>query len=80
MEATQQLMIALEVRQWNDVVEALNNAPFRLAAPIIQEIVRQHNDAEMRAQSEKAQSERSIEPDIIPSRSNGASHAGNPGR
>lgn len=74
MEATQQLMIGLEVRQWNDVVEALNNAPFRIAAPIIQEIVRQHNDAEMRAQSEKAQSA-SIEPDIITPRSNGAVHA-----
>jgi hypothetical protein len=53
MEATQQLMIGLEVRQWNDVVEALNNAPFRIAAPLIQEIVRQHNEAEMRAQAAK---------------------------
>jgi len=51
MEATQQLTISLEARQWNDVMDALHNAPFRVSAPIIQEIVRQHNEAEMKARS-----------------------------
>lgn len=74
MDMTAKLAITLEGRQWNDTLEALHNAPFRVSAPIIQEIIRQFQEAEMK--SVTAQREAMGEGVVIPPTANGATHAG----
>jgi negative regulator of sigma E activity len=45
LQAQDKVSITLEVQYWNAVLEALNSAPYRVAAPIIGELVRQYNEA-----------------------------------
>jgi cell division protein YceG involved in septum cleavage len=72
MDMTQKLAIVLEGRQWNDVLDALHNAPFRQAAPIIQEVIKQFQDAEMKATMAQRESGEGV---LIPPTANGAAHA-----
>jgi hypothetical protein len=73
MEMTDRLSIVLEVKQWNEVLETLHNAPFRLAAPIIGEIMRQVQETEMR-QTMATRGPEDV-PAPIPATANGAAHA-----
>jgi hypothetical protein len=41
IEATMPLTITLEAQQWNQVLATLNEAPYRIAAPLIQTIGQQ---------------------------------------
>ena len=38
MEATDPVTITLQAQQWNTILEVLHNAPYRVAAPLIQSI------------------------------------------
>ena len=41
MEATDPVTITLQAQQWNTILEVLHNAPYRIAAPLIQSISEQ---------------------------------------
>ena len=41
LQADQPIAITLEAQQWNAVLAALNEAPYRIAAPLISRIVEQ---------------------------------------
>ncbi len=76
MEMTAKVTIVLEARQWNDVLDALHSAPFRQAAPIIQEVIKQFQEAEMKSQA--AAGGGAVEGQVIPpvpATANGAAHA-----
>ena len=72
MDMNTKLPITLEARQWNETLEALHSAPYRMAAPIISEIIRQFQDAEMKSQ---LASREAMEGIVIPPTANGATHA-----
>ena len=41
MEPTDPVTITLQAQQWNTILEVLHNAPYRVAAPLIQSISEQ---------------------------------------
>ena len=41
MQATDSVTITLQAQQWNTILEVLHNAPYRIAAPLIQSISEQ---------------------------------------
>lgn len=44
MEANDPVQITLTAQQWNVVIAALNDAPYRVAAPVIERILAQVKD------------------------------------
>jgi hypothetical protein len=45
MDATDPVSITLEARQWNVIIEVLHEAPYRVAAPLINAIATQARTA-----------------------------------
>lgn len=43
MDANDPVQITLAAQQWNVVIAALNEAPYRVAAPVIEAILKQAN-------------------------------------
>lgn len=62
IEPNQPLTVTLEANEWNNVLAALNEAPHRVAAPLIRKIV---------AAIETYQSTPAPEAEHIPARRNG---------
>jgi hypothetical protein len=73
MELTDKVAITLEAGMWNGVLDALHSAPYRQAAPVIAEIMRQVQDVEMKRQM--ASRDAPVEGQVIPPTANGAAHA-----
>jgi hypothetical protein len=72
MEVTDKVSITLEAGMWNGVLDALHSAPYRQAAPVIAEIMRQVQDVEMKRQMAGREGE--VLPPV-PASANGAAHA-----
>lgn len=44
IQPTERLIVTLDAAQWNVVMQVLSEGPFRVVAPLIQEIQRQCNE------------------------------------
>jgi hypothetical protein len=78
MELTDKVSITLEAQMWNGVIDALHNAPYRQAAPVIAEIMRQVQEVELKAARAAipAREMAAGEEAAVPAATNGAAHAG----
>jgi hypothetical protein len=71
MDATDLIAITLEARQWNVLIEALVDAPYRVAAPLINAIATQAKAAEMAAAPPAPFNRAAWGDDAAPERANG---------
>ena len=76
MDAATRLPITLEAQMWNGVIDALHNAPYRQAAPVIAEIMRQVQEHELKAQQAQQAAPEALSGEVIGPKANGAAHAG----
>lgn len=58
------ISISLRREQWQQVIEAMGYAPFRLAAPLIQEVIRQLNNP-LQRQFSPAKAPQQLRPEMV---------------